>query len=353
MAVYFVYRCTYDAPTEKHIRRFEYNSVLDWAKAVFRQLGEDEAYNYARELLGGLNVYSFGSMFMIHKDSPPSECPQTMEEVGDWFTSMYDQGQANGPHHIQILTDDDELEMAVYVFDDYYRKANPGKADFLLHEGWELPDGDADGAFIPPAEARLEDHGSPAPGDPVTYAAFLAHYDSGNLIDLSGGFRIGGGRVADLARTVLTKWANIEMYGELGMVQETLGELLASPSGEDAGFLAAIRDQPDELTNWGVYSDWLQEHEQPVAGLKLLHDVLKRVNPRDGSIRPSRDPSKDMIRVTPHMVQAVYHTARWKTPRRETDLYHQWIFFDDRWAAAHPTLAAGILTFASRWDVLS
>ena len=56
-----------------------------------------------------------------------------------------------------------------------------------------------------------------------------------------------------------------------------------------------------------------------------------------------------MIRVTPHMVQACFHTARWG----KKDLYHQWIFFDDRWAAAHPTLAAGILTFASRWDVLT
>ena len=35
--------------------------------------------------------------------------------------------------------------MAVYVFDDHYRAANPGKADFLLLDGWELPAGDADG----------------------------------------------------------------------------------------------------------------------------------------------------------------------------------------------------------------
>ncbi|MDY3551640.1 hypothetical protein R5W24_000718 [Gemmata sp. JC717] len=33
--------------------------------------------------------------------------------------------------------------------------------------------------------------------------------------------------------------------------------------------------------------------------------------------------------------------------------FEQFIFFDDRWAAAHPTLAKGIFTFASRWDVLT
>ena len=111
--------------------------MLDWAKAVFRQLPENEAFEYVEKLLGGLHVYSFASMFRVDDDHPPRECPQTMEDVGGWFSDMYDQGQANGPHHIQLLTDDDELEMAVYVFDDHYRATNPGKADFLLLDGWE------------------------------------------------------------------------------------------------------------------------------------------------------------------------------------------------------------------------
>ena len=33
----------------------------------------------------------------------------------------------------------------LYIFDDHYRKANPGKADFLLLPGWELPAGDRRG----------------------------------------------------------------------------------------------------------------------------------------------------------------------------------------------------------------
>ena len=39
----------------------------------------------------------------------------------------------------------------------------------------------------------------------------------------------------------------------------------------------------------------------------------------------------------------------WFSPR---DTYETWIFFDDRWVAAHPTLAEGMVRFDSRWDVL-
>jgi uncharacterized protein (TIGR02996 family) len=353
MAVYFVYRCHYNAPGEKHVRQFEYDTVLDWAKAIFKQFpgpGYEAGWDYAEELLGGLNVYSFGSLFNPDEDHPERKPPKTMKDVHNWFGRMYVNEQKNGPHHIQILTDDDELEMAVYVFDDHYRKANPGKADFLLLNGWELPDGDADGTFQVPKNVTVGDFaGKPKRGKPVTYAAFLAHYDSGNLDDLCGGFRVANVRVPDLARYILTEWADTEMEGEWETLRQALQKYLKSPRGEDAGFLKAIRKQPEELTNWGVYSDWLQERGEPPAGVKLLRDALARAEVRDGSIRHSRKSRKDMFRATPHMVQACFHTARWG----KDDLYHQWIFFDDRWAAAHPTLAAGILTFASRWDVLS
>jgi len=158
MPVYFVYRCTYNAPSEKHVRRFEYDTVLDWAKAIFKQFpGDDAGWNYAAEVLGGLHVYSFGSLFMLDEYHPERKPPKTMKDVHDWFGGMYVNEQKSGPHHIQIHTDDDELEMAVYVFDDHYRKANPGKADFLLHDGWELPHGAADGKFQVPKGAKMRD----------------------------------------------------------------------------------------------------------------------------------------------------------------------------------------------------
>ena len=65
----------------------------------------------------------------------------------------------------------------------------------------------------------------------------------------------------------------------------------------------------------------------------------------------------DRVKVTPHMAQACKQMRRWRGEQgdeiTDRDTFAQYIFFDDRWAAAHPTLAAGILRFASRWDALT
>src|SRR5262249_44798505 len=184
MAVYFVYRCHYGTPSEKHVRRFEYDSVLDWAKAVFKTVGDREAaFKYGEDLLGGLDVYSFGSMFATDEDTPPRRPPRTMADVKAWFQGMYVGEEKHGPHHIQILTDDDEIEMAVYVFDDHYRAKHPGKADFLLLDGWELPAGESDGSQPELPKTRAVEPAGEGKGR--VYVVKLYADESCNLMDLS------------------------------------------------------------------------------------------------------------------------------------------------------------------------
>ena len=356
MPVYFVYRCHYGAPSEKHVRRFEYDTVLDWAKAVWRQFDTDEAaYKYAEELLGGLRVYGFGSLFFADPECTPSVRPKTMAQVYDWFEGMYDPTAANGPHHIQIVTDDDELDMAVFVFDDHYRKKHPGKADFLLLDSWELPAGESDGP-APDFKKIRTDLGKPAgDGEGTLYAASLCP-GADNLRDKNEcdrAMRIKGVRVPDLARYLLSNPENDTHDYSLREVRENLLTLLKRPRGEDKGFLVAIRDEPTEQTHWGAYSDWLQDRDLPTAGLHLLDLALRAKSYSSGG--QTRKPKLDRVKVTPHLAQACKHEhrSRFKAKATERDSYGQFIFFDDRWAAAHPTLAAGILTFASRWDVLT
>jgi hypothetical protein len=252
MPVYFVYRCHYGSPSEKHVRRFEYDTVLDWAKGIFKQLGEDAAYKYAKDLLGGLSVYSFGSMFMTDEEHPPRERPRTMADVKAWFSDMYDQGEAHGPHHIQILTDDDEIQLAVYVFDDHYRKKHPGKADFLLLDGWELPPGDADGPV--PRLPRTDLLDPPGGAEGTLFAVSLYADDSSNLEDIYGAKRVAGLRLPDLARYLLTTPEKEDVHYDFAIheLRDNLRRLLEKPKGPDKGFLVAIRDHPDDLTNWGT-----------------------------------------------------------------------------------------------------
>ena len=91
--------------------------------------------------------------------------------------------------------------MAVYVFDDHYREKNPGKADFLLLDGWELPEGESRRTRSQAAEddpsSRGRRGGHALRGQPV-------RDDSGNLDDLDAQRAASTGcALPDLARYLL------------------------------------------------------------------------------------------------------------------------------------------------------
>ena len=238
------------------------------------------------------------------------------------------------------------------MFDDHYRAKKPGKADFLLLDGWELPAGESTKRTPTLPETRPN---GKADGEGAVYLTCGYVDCKYNLEDLGSAEQITGLRVPELARYVLLHPDRDEIAFPLHKVRDGLVEVLKKPKGEDAGFLVAIRDQPDELTNWGAYSDWLQDRDLPPAGLHLLDLAFRTEECAFDS--KNRKPKLDCVKVTPHMAQASKHdgcfTEKPKKGLTEDDLFTQFIFFDDRWAAAHPTLAAGILTFASRWDVLT
>lgn len=359
MPVYFVYRCHYGAPNEKHLRRFEHDSVLAWARDVWRQFDTDDAaFHHARDLLGGLYVYSFDNLFRADPDDGTRfPRPETMAQVHHWFAAMYDPTVVGGPHHVQVVTDDDEIDMAVLVFDEHYREANPGKADFLLLPDWELPGGASDGPSPDLSEIRTEAVEPRGRGEGVLYV-FHEEVQASNLSDKNGGdrcARVEGVRLPDLARHLLTTADEEDQEYALRELRDLVRGVLASPAGDDAGFLLAIRDDPAEATHWDAYSDWLQERDLPPAGLHLLDRALRQDCGYQGA---NRNHAFDRVKVTSHMAQLCRHENRWgRQPMTDEvtrhDIFEQFILFDDRWAAAHPTLAAGVLTFAVRWDVLT
>src|SRR5262249_33956336 len=143
-----VFRSPYNGPLHKQVRRFDDGSVLAWARRVWKPLPRERAFEYARELLSGLKVYSFGNIFNADQDrlvGPPND----IDDGAEVFVRLYWPIIEHGPHHLHLLTDDDDNQMAIYLFDDQYRRANPGKTDFLLHEGWDLPHGEAESPAAP------------------------------------------------------------------------------------------------------------------------------------------------------------------------------------------------------------
>src|SRR5262249_12808506 len=140
-----------------------------------------------------------------------------------------------------------------------------------------------------------------------------------------------------------------------------------------------------------AYTDWLQERQDRPPGLLFLEQALKAlcrlpvahldfydngpIGParrrlddalKNGEIRSRTEgtplraapddefptPKLCKVQVKEHVAQLCLNTEHWRSFHR-AELYHQWIFFDDLWAAAHPVLANAILRYARYWDVLS
>lgn len=352
MAVYFVYRAHDNGRAERFVRRFEADTVLDWFRSIWKAIpDENAARQHAWKLFGGLDAWMFGYLFLCiaEEELPP---PEDMGEVRDGFRHVYVPEENHGPHHLQIVIEAGDIEEAIYLFDDHFRAMHPGLTDFLLLDGWELPDAWSDTASVVLPDCERQKH--PGDREGTLYAVDLFVDCKYNLTDLDGGMRVDGARVEDLCRYVLTHPDADRLIGYgLRSLHRTLREMLEAPSGEDAGFLTAIRDHPGEPVHWAVYSDWLQERGLPPAGIYLLEAALRAAKlnrPRDGC-----DPALDLVKVTSHLAQASKHEAKEKASEQHPhrDVFTQWIFFDDRWAAAHPILAEGLLRYAARWDVLT
>jgi uncharacterized protein (TIGR02996 family) len=322
-------------------------------------------------------VYGFGTLFEAAAEHhlPP---PATADDLELYLAEhLYVEGEIRfRPHCIQVLTDDDEIQLAYYFFDDHYLARQGKKAAYLLNDGWRLPGGHGAGAFkTREPTTALHPKG---PGEGTTYLAFLAYYDSGNLDDIECASRIPGVRLPDLAR-YLTRAAPAEWPLELRLLRS---QLLAAPEGADLteqGFLDEMRTGSDD-TPWLAYSDWLAEQGRPAAGVVLLERALQAAGhyplavvcnrlPTTGAGagpipearkelqalaarlggRTGNNPALSLVHVEEHLAQLCLHTARWGN----RDLYHQWVLFDDLWAAARPDLAGAVLRYAGRWDVLS
>jgi hypothetical protein len=331
MSVYFVLRSHYEGPAGKYVRRFDDASVLDWFRAHWGD-GSGRA-------AAGTHVYGFDSLFEAigeYNIPPPASSAALGAQLDE---HLYVEGELlYTPHAVQVLTDDDELELAYYVFDDAYLEHNPSKAAFLLHEGVDLPPShhETGGTVAARTEAI-----APAGGDPGTvYAAFLAYYDSSNLTDLEGAYRVDGVRLPGLGAHLAAVEALESWPFELRLLRARLG---APDASLEAALGACARFPVAAVMNS------IPTAELGVGDLRAAADGINAIEVDPRFARSGHDPAKSIVRAERHVAQLCLHTDRWG----ERDLYHRWILFDDLWAGAHPDLAAAILAYARQWDVLS
>jgi hypothetical protein len=335
MSVLFVYRSHYEGPTGKYVRQFEDKSILDWFRDRWRGAQGDDAFEVARTALG-TDVYGFDSLFRAIAElglKPPRSDAELREQLEK---HLYVEGEIlHSPHCIQVLTDDDEIELAYYFCDDVFRAEHATKAAFLLHEGVGLPATAGESGYKPRVETKFLDRKG---GEGSVYMAFLAYYDSSNL-DLAGGYRIDGIRLPELRDHLTSVKPTGAWPFELRLLRSRLdgGLSLAQGLGDCTSFPVAVVCNRINTSKIGL------------GHLRAAVDELDALRTDSRLARSAHDPSKSLVQAERHVAQLCLHTDRWDN----RDLYHRWILFDDLWAATHADLAEAILRYATRWDVLS
>ncbi len=351
MPVYFIHRSFYGNPGAKYLRVFEADTVLEWFQSIWQGKTRAEERTYSEQLLGA-DVYSFSALFETihtHQLTPPTSMTMLMTHLQ---SSLAIEEQRFGAHHLQILTGDDELEMAIYFFDGHYVAEKPHRAAYLIHPHWQLPDGGS-------PEGKQLKGPTPIPhsviGEGCTYLVHFAAYDSGGLSDLDqfGPVVVPGVRIADFPRALMVHESIIDKDRYDETIDDDLEQLVSglksytkSTSDEEFTFLQALAANPNDSVAWNAFSDWQEEHDRELGGRYLLEQILRNYVPVPDFLNPKRDPLKDLVFVQQHIAQACKHIGG------EKNTYHHLILFDDYWANAHPDLARSMIRYASRWDCL-
>ncbi len=344
MSVYFVYRSPCEGPSGKHLRKFDDDTVLGWFQQVWEPAKQAEDASEWMKSEIGTSVYGFHSIFESARENelPPPTSDRKLKSYLE--EHLYVEGEIKfKPHAIQVLTDDDEIELAYYVFDDHYLSDHPGKADYLLHEDWRLPTTSGDRPFksgvattaLQPRRAGLGE----------TYLAFLAFYDSSgltNLDEFGGPCRIKGVRIPELVE-----------YLEITLPDETWPfelKLLRSQIRHDDSAEVRLRAALERVARLPVLR--ISEAESSAGlGMGTVEDACAEFEKVVKSLRGDldHDASKSLVATSAHLAQSCLHVEN----LLGIDAYHQWFIFDDLWAGDHLALAEGMLRYARRWDVLS
>jgi hypothetical protein len=306
MGVYYALRSPYCGALGRYYRRFDDDNLLAFFQRLWCEVKEaDDNETILEEILGQV-PYGFALYDDEDELLPP---PKTTRHL---YKNIRDNVYQNDFHAelgcIQILTDDDEKEMAYFFFDDAYLSRHPEKAAFLLHTDWKLP-------VVPPDFTTSS--------EPTTYLVDMSYYASDNLDPPGFVHTFRGKRLTDLTPKHIQR-----------ILREYFGESDSSRLWQEGE----------------AFDTWLQR----VVALPTETVTLTNA----GSVR-EQTKSDSCFSASDHVISLAFHHAVLEFPptdynpkHRIYNLYHHWYFFDDIWLAAYPILGKALLRYAKHWNPL-
>lgn len=329
--MYFVSRWREESPLGKRVVTVPDATVLDWFRRGWEADDPDEWI--AGELDG--HVYGLDSIFEEVRDRrlpPPGSVDELRELLNEYLWVEGDDDGSFirlGEHALRVRTDDDEVDLAYYFFDDEAVAASPDRLEFLLHDTWPLPvDAAAPGAVfapgVPVRTVRLVPHGPEA-----VFSVRLCWQspDTDRNLDLVGGIIFPGLALPDLAHHLVgADDANADEWPHDVRLLRALvaaGDADVGPALERYASLPGYNPSPARIGR--------------TPAQDTAHGEVSAPH------RPEQQPTESLIHLDTNIAQVARYIDSFFG-------FDQWFLFDTRWAAAHPDLARSLLRYAAHWD---
>lgn len=336
MKIYFAYRSGY-IPNHRHLRVFEADSVLDWFVQNWPVLSErpdQEEHSESEEegalaLFLGEQPYGLPLSDVADEGEKPARiaAPRNLKELKEKVESFAYCGEVLvAKNCVQVLTDDDEIELAWYVFDEEYARANAAKVAIWLHADLPLQ---AEGALEPQKPLKSKKILPAGAGRGRVYWMASAIHDSLNLDDLEGAFCIEGVTLPGLLD-------HLRHSDTVSMRSEALCGLPDIRLFQRLCKLLPSLDQEQLFAQWsrcpGTKLDTVAPED--ISNL-TLEDVRRIQDPEAGS-----DSSR--IICGENLVEVITDNG---------GFYDYLVLFDDVWLAANPQLGHSLARFCSTWKI--
>ena len=307
--------------------------------------------------MGG-DVYGFSAIWqaMLTLGKPP----KTGRALAEWLDGRdYPEGIIHAePHMLQTATDDDELDLAVLMFDDHYAAKHPDRVAFPLWEQQTLPDTVASDPGTFRWRGPVNDLSPRGRGQGEVYLVFIVIHDTGWLIDLYGAFRIRGLRLPELVSYLQNESPQLVEQSrwfvdwcESGSWPDELRLLRWAALESSPG--ASLETILAKADSWHPHVCVPEMYESDRPERFLLDDwetcqrQWQRVQTRrgEGNGNPNEGRRPTFIQAAPHLAQLSFG---YESERPYDDMNTQWFLFDDLWAASHPDMARSLLHWASK-----
>ncbi|WP_411846856.1 hypothetical protein AAFN60_04915 [Roseibacillus persicicus] len=391
--VYFVCRSEYEKPHGKRIVEFpDCENLLAWFQKYWLTREEliaaepklaqadpeddwewcDEIVRQRAEVFGG-NFYDFSRFLfaMLDRDRPKSL--RDVEEFISSFEGQFSEGSiAMFESAIQVDTNDDEIDLAWYLFDDDFSNKYPERTSFLIHKPVELPSEVGSSNWAPPFPVQ-----SIVPSedktDGATYCCFFSSSDGMTITDIDGCFRVPT-RLPNLgpwlAEHAVQIGYNADEFIESAWSDNLILLRAFAIFAEEHSFdqaLAKFDEVNSELAGWfpRTFQTIRERSKKPEAlttdteTVRTQLEKIRQIACKAGETNPhsfwTYSSGESIFQTTPHLKQVLFtEIASGRPPSPlKTETVKHWIFFDDLWASANPALAESILRYGRGDDVLS